>query len=280
MNVTLPDNKIDKKAILVYAVIIFICILSIFAVVYIQFFEGEIAETVGTLKGKSEHDYSNLKAEFNELLTNSIQNYDDKYNSKKESLTNDIVYTVYDKSESSGENYNIQVKIPYINVKGNVAKKYNNEIKKEFIDIVEKIMNNKNKHSTYSVQYGGYLQDGILSVVIKAEIQEGTNAQRTSIKTYNINLDKNEEISFEELLKLKSVSTAHAQERINKEAQIGAKKAQDYKSMGYEIYERNLNDEMYNVENISEFYFSDGTIYVIFAYGNDKYTNEMDIAVI
>ena len=221
-----------------------------------------------------------MRAEFNELLTNSIQNYDDKYQNKKESLTNDLVYTGFEKSESSGQDYDIQVKIPYINVKGNEIKKFNNEIKSTFIDKVDAIMNNKNKHSTYSVQYGSYLQDGILSVVIKAEIQEGTSAQRTIIKTYNYDLDNNKKVDFEELLKQKSVSQTHAQDRINKEAQAGEKKAQDYKSMGYDIYERNLDDKMYKIENVDEFYFHDGTIYVIFAYGNNKFTNEVDIAVI
>ncbi len=280
MNVTLPDNKLDKKTIMVYAIIIFICIASIFAVVWMQFFDGEIVETVGTLKGKSDHDYNNLKAEFNELLTNDIQNYDEKYNNKKESLTNDIVYTVCEENASSGDDYNIQVKIPYINIKSKTVKEYNNEIKKTFIDKVESIKNTKNKHSTYSVQYGGYVQDGVLSVVIKAEIQEGTKAQRTVIKTFNYDLENNSEISFNKLLQTKKVSLEYAQDRINKEAQIGAKKSEDIKAMGYEIYERNLEDSMYKVENIKEFYFHDGTIYVMFAYGNTKYTNELDIAVI
>ncbi len=280
MNVTLPDNKMDKKALLVYAIILCICMASIVVVVYIQFFQGEIVETVGTLKGKSDHDYNNLKAEFNELFTNDIENYDEKYNGKKESLTNDIVYTVFEENDTSGEDYNIQVKIPYINVKSKIVKEYNNEIKSTFIDKVESIKKTKNKHSTYSVQYGGYVQDGILSVVIKAEIQEGTKAQRTIIKTFNYDLENNSEISFNKLLETKKVSSEYAQERINKEAQIGAKKSEDYKSMGYEIYERNLEDAMYKVENIKEYYFHDGTIYVIFAYGNDKYTNETDIAVI
>ena len=93
-------------------------------------------------------------------------------------------------------------------------------------------------------------------------------------------MENNSEISFNKLLETKKVSSEYAQERINKEAQIGAKKSEDYKSMGYEIYERNLEDSMYKVENIKEFYFHDGTIYVIFAYGNNKYTNETDIAVI
>ncbi len=37
---------------------------------------------------------------------------------------------------------------------------------------------------------------------------------------------------------------------------------------------------MYKIENVEDFYFQDGAIYVIFAYGNDKYTSEVDVAII
>lgn len=279
MNVTLPDNRMDKKAIVVYSIIILICIFSIIAVLWMQFFDGKIVATVGTLKGKSDYDYNNLKSEFNELFTNNLQNSDEKYENKKEKLTEDLVFTGYEKSENSDENYNIQVKIPYINVKGNVVKKYNEEIKNIFANKVDSIINNKNKHSTYLVEYSSYIEEGILSVVIKAEIQEGTSAQRTIIKTYNYNLENNSEISFQELLQLKNVSKNYAQEKIDKEVQMGAKKAQDIRAMGYDVYQRDLEDEMYKVENVSEFYFNDGTIYVIFAYGNNKFTNEIDLAI-
>ena len=280
MNVTIPENKMDKKAIFVYSLIILICIISIVAVLYIQIFDGKIVETVGTLKGKSENDYNNLKANFYKLFTNNLQNEDSKYQDKKETITKDLVYVGYKANENSLDDYDIQVEIPYINVKGSDIQNYNNEIQSVFTDKVKSIMNTKNKNSKYSVQFSSYVQDGILSVVIKAEIQEGTSAQRTTIKTYNYDLENDKPITFEELLKLKEVNTSYAQQRIDKGAQEGAQKTKDYKSMGYEIYKRNVSDKMYKVENIEEFYYHDGTIYVIFAYGNDEFTNEVDIAVI
>ena len=280
MNVTIPENKMDKNAIIVYSVIIFICIISIIAVLYIQFFDGKIVETVGTLKGKSDYDYNNLRAEFNELFTNNIQNEDEKYQNKKEIITKDLVYTGFKLNENSVADYDIQVEIPYINLKGSKIEEYNNEIKSIFEEKAKSIKNTKNKRSTYGVQYASYLQDGILSLAIKAEIQEGTSAQRTIIKTYNYDLENDKSITFEELLKQKNVDIKYAQDRIDKEAQAGEKKSQDYKAMGYDIYERKADDKMYKVENIEEFYFHDGTIYAIFAYGNDKFTNEVDVAVI
>ena len=46
------------------------------------------------------------------------------------------------------------------------------------------------------------------------------------------------------------------------------------------IFERDLNDSMYKVQNVKNFYYHDGSIYIVFAYGNEKATNEVDIAVI
>ena len=48
----------------------------------------------------------------------------------------------------------------------------------------------------------------------------------------------------------------------------------------YSVYKRNSSDSMYNVDNITEFFLGeDDVLYVIFAYGNQNQTNEMDIVV-
>ena len=137
-----------------------------------------------------------------------------------------------------------------------------------------------NKNNIYSVQYGSYIQDGILSVVIKASLQEGGRSQRTIIKTFNYSLEQDKEIDLASLLKIKNVEQNYVQEKIDKEIQLGQKKAEDLKAMGHQMFERNLNDDIYKVQNVDNFYYHDGSIYIIFAYGNEKATNEVDIAVI
>lgn len=280
MNVTLPDNKLDKKAKIVYISIILVCIISIVLVVYIQFFEGKMVATVGTLKGKSSNDYDVLKSEFETLFSNKIENETNQYNNKKENRSEDLVYLGYQKKENLSGSYDLDVKLPYININNSTVKKYNDEIKKVFQDKAEYILNTTNKNSIYSVEYGAYIQDGVLSVAIKAILQEGSSAQRTIIKTYNYNLETNKEISLKELLEMKQVETSFAQEKIDKEIESGHKKTEDLKELGYTIYERDLDSNKSKVENVENFYYHDGTIYVIFAYGNTDFTNEMDIAVI
>lgn len=280
MNVTLPDNKLDKKSKIVYASIIAICIISIIIVIYIQFFDGKTVTTVGYLKGKSEIDYENLKAEFNNIYTNSLKNYNDKYDKLKSDTSKELVYTGYTKDVTENNSYNINVQIPYINIKNSTIDGYNEEIKNLFEKKAEDILKSKNKNTIYTVEYNACVEDGVLSIIINANLKEGSSAQRVIIKTYNYDLDTNQEINLSQLLKGESVDTSYAQSKINEEIEVEQKKAEDLKALGHSIFSRDKNDDMYKIENVEDFYFQDGAIYVIFAYGNDKYTSEVDVAII
>lgn len=280
MNVTLPDNKLDKKSKIVYASIIAICIISIIIVIYIQFFDGKTVTTVGYLKGKSEIDYENLKAEFNNIYTNSLKNYNDKYDKLKSDTSKELVYTGYTKDVTENNSYNINVQIPYINIKNSTIDGYNEEIKNLFEKKAEDILKTKNKNTIYTVEYNARVEDGVLSIIINANLKEGSSAQRVIIKTYNYDLDTNQEINLSQLLKGESVDTSYAQSKINEEIEVEQKKAEDLKALGHSIFSRDKNDDMYKIENVEDFYFQDGAIYVIFAYGNDKYTSEVDVAII
>ena len=280
MNVTLPVNKLDTKSKIVYISIISICILSILLVLYVQYFDVKTVTKVGTLKGKSEEGYEILKSKFNELFTNSLQKYDEKYQSLKKEISKDLVYTGYTNKQIKDNSYNIDVKIPYINIDNSTINKYNQELKETFEGKAEDILKTKNKNSTYTVVYSSYIQDGILSIIIRAYLKEGSNPQRIIIETYNYNLDEEKEINLSELLNLKSVDKDYVQQKVNEEIELEHKKAEDLKAIGHPIFDRNLQDEMYKVENIEEFYYHDGSIYIIFPYGNDKHTSELDIVII
>lgn len=280
MNVTLPDNKLDKKSKIVYTSIIAICIISIIIVIYIQFFDGKTVTTVGYLKGKSEIDYENLKAEFNNIYANSLKNYNDKYDKLKSDTSKELVYTGYTKDVTENNSYNINVQIPYINIKNSTIDGYNEEIKNLFEKKAEDILKTKNKNTIYTVEYNACVEDGVLSIIINANLKEGSSAQRVIIKTYNYDLDTNQEINLSQLLKGESVDTSYAQSKINEEIEVEQKKAEDLKALGHSIFSRDKNDDMYKIENVEDFYFQDGAIYVIFAYGNDKYTSEVDVAII
>lgn len=281
MNVTLPENKLDVKSKVVYISIIGICIISIILVVYLQFFEGRIVTTVGKLKGKSEQGYEQLKAEFNDLFTNSIDFDDSRYQDKKEDATKDLVYTVYTNNDIKEDSYNLDVSLPYINVKSSDVKKFNNEIQDVFQTIAEEILKTTNKVTNYTVQYSASVNDGILSVVISAKLKQGNNAQRAMIQTFNYSLEEDREVTLKDVLNLENVERDYVQNRIDEEIKVQHKLAEDLKAMGNTVFERDLNDDMYKLDNIEEFYFHDGSIYIIFAYGNNKpTTSAMDIVII
>lgn len=280
MNVVLPNTKLDTKYKVIYGSILAVCVISIIIVIYIQFIDGKTVTTVGNLKGKSEYDYETLKSNFDNLFNNSIESYDEKYNSKKSDSSKELVYTGYSNTENVDGSYDLDVSIPYINIKNSTIEKYNEEIKSTFEGKADDILKTKNKNSIYSVEYNANIQDGILSLVIKANLKEGSNAQRVIIKTYNYDIENEKEITISELLNLKNVGESYAQEKIDEEIEIEHKKDEDLKSLGYNIFNRDLDDEMYELENVEEFYYHDGSIYIIFAYGNDKYTSEVDVAVV
>ena len=52
------------------------------------------------------------------------------------------------------------------------------------------------------------------------------------------------------------------------------------KALGYSVFERNPDDSRYKVENTKQFFIEDSKIYLIYAYGNDNLTTEMDLVVI
>ena len=50
---------------------------------------------------------------------------------------------------------------------------------------------------------------------------------------------------------------------------------------GYQVYKRILDNEIYKIQNIKNFIQGpNGELYIIFAYGNNNYTSEMDIVEI
>ena len=106
MNVTLPENKINKKQIILYLVIAIICIISIIIAFYVQFYARiDIGKMMGIeselIYGKkSGEETESLEMNFDQLFTNSIEGENDLSNSKKKDEEKPIVYTEIEKKEN------------------------------------------------------------------------------------------------------------------------------------------------------------------------------------
>lgn len=286
MNVTLPNkNRIKKKQLALYISIIVVCVISIIIAFYVQFYARiDIGSLVGIVKEtefgkKTEEEEEVLKSDFNQIFNNQIED-DGQNDNKKLESDKSIVYTKYEKKESKLNSYDLEIRIPYINIKNEIIEQYNKEIEDIFVKIATNVLQSENRNIVYTVEYAANVQDDILSLVIKSNLKEGLNAQKVIIQTYNYDLRNNKEITLEETLKIANLDKQVVQDKINSEITAEQKKVEDLKKLGYNIYSRDTSSDIYTIEKSTEFYVTDKVIYIIYAYGNETNTSEMDLVIL
>lgn len=285
MKVTLPEkNALKKKEIIIYVIIVIICIVSIIIAFYVQFYARiDVGRLLGLSEGvefgnKTEEETELLKVEFDQIFTNSIENEEGQDNKKKET-DKALVYTKMEKKESKLNSYDIEVHVPYINIDNEKVEEYNKEIE-DFVNKTNSVLESENRNIIYTVEYVANVQDDILSLMIRSNLKEGSSAQRVIIQTYNYDLRNNKEITLEEVLKIKNANISEIQEKIKNEISMEQKKVEDLKNLGYTIYSRDVSNDIYKIENSKEFYVTNNTLYIVYAYGNETFTSEMDLIVI
>lgn len=207
-----------------------------------------------------------------------IGNFTNKIEASK-----DVVYTTYTLNEIYEGKYDIQVNIPFINVNHDNVINMDKEITSIFYNKVNNILADSKKENAqktiYTVSYAAYLNENILSLVIKANLKEGNTPQRVIVKAYNYNLSTNEEEKLSDMLEIKGISIASAEDQIKKEVEEAISYTENLSSLGYNSsYKRNLNDEMYKIGNSDNYFLGpNGNLYVIYAYGNANFTTECDV---
>ena len=70
------------------------------------------------------------------------------------------------------------------------------------------------------------------------------------------------------------------QSKIREEIKQEQQKAEDLQDLGYEIYSRDSKSDMYDIENSNVFFLHEQNLYIIYPYGNDALTSEMDLVII
>lgn len=286
MNVTLPEKTaIKKKVLIIYISIVVFCLISIIVAFYVQFYAridlgiliGKEPQQYGK---KTEEELQELKDKFDKIFDNSIKNVSNQNNEKRKNNERSLIYTEIEEKENKINSYDIDVNIPQINVDNKIVKKYNKEIIDVFKSKLDNVLKSENKNIIYTVEYTANIEYDILSLMIKSNLKEGASAQRIIIQTYNYDLRNNKEISLEEVLKIKNINVEETQIQIKKEIEDEQKRVEDLKKLGYNIYGRDPNSEMYNLKNSKQFYLSDNAIYIIYPYGNDTFTSEMDMIIL
>lgn len=264
---------------LMYIAISAVCIIAIILAIFLQV-------NTPNSKNKSENNtqveektQEELKKDFSRLFNNEIDFSDyDTSNIKKLDDSKEIVYTTYQNDESKANKYELDVNIPVVNINSKVAGKFNNITQKIFADKTTEILNGTKAYTIYSIDYTGYVNEDILSVVIKSTLKEGSNPQRTIVQTYNYNMATGEEVSIYDAIGQRGISENDLTSKVNTEITKAIKEANKIQMTGFETYIRDINSDIYQIDNITTFFIGpNGKLYVIFAYGNNNFTSEMDI---
>ena len=286
MNVVLPEkNKIKKKQLILYISIMIVCIVCVIVAFYVQFYARiDIAKLVGMAKEealgqKTEEQSDVLENEFENIFTNTLTNTEEQGENKKKDTSKDLVYTDIQKKESKLNSYDVEVYIPKINIDSPIIDEYNKDIE-TFVQKTNEVLESENENIIYTVEYVANVQDDILSLMIRSNLKEGTSAQRVIVETYNYDLRNNKEISLEEVLGIEYVDKNLVQDKISDKIATEQRQVEDLKALGYNIYSRDTSSDEYKIENSKIFYLTDNVLYIIYPYGNENYTSEMDLVVI
>ncbi len=279
MNLRL-DNEREKnnKLKIIYIIIIVICILALIIAGVIQIFKN---------KPQKEPDVDTsvlqkYRDDFDKIFTNKV-NYlkNNEYKIEKIDDSKQIVYTGYTNKDIKVSDYNLDVNIPYINIKNSVIEKFNKDIKDTFEQKAKDILSTQSQNIIYTVDYSAYVTNNMLSIVVRSTLKEGENPQRDIVQTYNYDLTEKKEISFEDLLNFKGITRQEAGNTIKAEIKNVENKINELAQLGYKVYLRDSNNSIYKLDNITEYFIGENNvIYVIFAYGNKNNTSEMDIVVL
>ena len=282
-----------KKRNILYIAISAICVIAIIVGVYAQVFGDKPKqntiknEVINTGDDDTATDPEVLKQEFNSLFNNSFddQGYDKTSIKKLAGYEDqDVIYAVYRIKEEKDEKYSVNINIPVFNVDGEVASEFNATTQSIFANKAGNVLSNSQSYTIYDVEYVGYLNENVLSLVIKSTLKEGNNPQRIIVQTYNYDITTGKKLTLNEVLEAKGISEKEVNKKIELQVTEANKNAEALSealaSAGQTVYKRDVNNKMYLVENINQFYISSNCIYVIFAYGNDARTSEMDIVTI
>ena len=277
-----------KEAKIIYVIISIICVISIIIGVYEQFFNkkddntnistnGKVEEPIEQIKEKTMEE---IKDEFNAIFINGFSSEGkDISDIERINKEKNIVYAAYN-IQQENDFFNIDLNIPVINIKGDIPKEFNKITQEVFVKKANEVMENTNASEKiiYSIDYAAYINGDILSVIIKSSLKQGNNPQRIIVQTYNYNIKTKEKVTLSNIIKQKNIDEQKLKSKIDRALQTVKREEEILTQSGYSVYVRDLNSDVYKLENITNFFLdNDEKLYIIFAYGNQNFTSELDI---
>lgn len=263
---------IKNKMIIIIISVILICAIAISIGVYAQITNRSAINS----EKEENHDYEDLENNFDDMFTNTINK---EATAKQEINYDEIIYCAYNIKEEK-ENYNIDAKIPFFKIENNITEKINKEIYDIFARTIINIVENSNEHTIFNLDYVVYVNNNILSLVIRCKYKDGSNPQRNIIQTYNYDIDNNKLVDINEIIDYKNLNKEDIQKTVFEKIKEENAQIKNISDQGYNVYIRNENDEIYKVDNTPNFFLGKNNyLYLVYAYGNNNYTSEMDLVI-
>jgi len=287
MKVVLEEipKKGEKRRKAIYISTIAICLIAFIITIYVLVSHQNEETPTHSDEGKiSEEEYAKKEEDFEEIFSNKTINQTTQniLNANKIKTEDEIIGTSYESQAKIIGKYSLNVKVPYININNATVRDYNTQIEQIFKQKALDIMNNSaSKNVVYTVDYIAYInENNVLSIAIRSILKEGNNAQRTIIQTYNYDFENSREVPLDEILAEKKLKEKDVEAKIVKKIKQEQAKVDELKKLGYNIFERDYKSNIYKIENTTEFFIGpDGFLYLIYAYGNDNYTSELDLVI-
>lgn len=254
------------KKILIIVLIIILVILSLVVVGLFLFNEQQVE-----IQRQEEEAILNAEENFKKLFQNL------EY-SKNE---NEAITLSYEMEKNEEGKYEVNVKVPLVNIETDTAKAINDEINNIFGKKLLEVVKENTAFAKYNVDYIAYTNNNIISLIIKATLKEGIEPQRIMAYTYNYELKENKLLTLEEYIESQDLDKSVIQNQIINYIREKSINSSGLVEQGYNIYVRDIRSEEYLIENITTFYIGvDGKIYIIFPYGNINATETIDVVIV
>ena len=262
--------RINKKSILIIILsLIIIAVLLIVAFIVLQKLNNN---------SKQENELEMAPTESEETIENNFRNK--LYNINYEEDSQDIVVCAFDYETSKENKYSLKVNIPKIDLETEITTQINNEIMESYGKKVLDIINNGTEFTLFNLDYITYVNDNILSLVIKATLKEGNKPQRLIVQTYNYDMANDTILTLKDIIKLKNIEELDLQVKIIDKVREKNVNTTALSEQGYNIYVRDIRSDEYLIDNINEFLLDEkGYLYILFPYGNNNFTETMDVIV-
>ena len=252
--------KITARTI-IFGLIIVFCIFAINFGVYWQFFRNTNTNTIEPEAPITSDNTEQIEKNFKNIFENKLDYQGNNVNTigiTKKDSTKDLIYTWVSAERIVENKYDIKLNIPRINISNTSVEKFNEKVKGLYVDKANDIIVNATNNTVYTVEYMSYINTNIMSLVIKSTLKEGNNPQRVIIGLQENTVKKT----------------------ISEKIQKANTEAMKLKNLGYNVYVRDLSSDMYELKNITNFMLGeDNNLYIIYPYGNNNFTDEMDVIV-